>query len=219
MKYVIVFVLFLAVMSVDSFARQQRVTQVPNGGKFGCKTCHTGFGGPRNDFGIEIENNYLDGSGNVIWGPALAALDSDNDTKTNGEELQDPTGSWVIGEANPGDASLVSNPGDPESTVGVAIAAFGLPSSFTLKQNYPNPFNPSTTISFTVPTNSTVTLRVYNSLGQPIRDLVDGNMQPGEYSFLCDGQDKAGEVMGSGIYLVRLTSEGVDQTIRMLMMK
>ncbi len=218
-KYVGAVFLVVALLAVDSFARSKRVNQIPNGNTFNCVTCHTGQGGPRNDFGKAVGNGFLDGNGDVIWGPALAALDSDQDGVSNGEELQDPTGTWAIGQSNPGDVNIVSNPGDANSTVGVEITAFGLPRSFQLKQNYPNPFNPSTNIDFSVPHHADVKLTIYNSMGQPVRELVSEALQPGHYSYSWDGQSDAGEVMGSGLYLARLQSTDVERTIRMLLMK
>ena len=219
MKYFTILILFFMLLASESFARQKRVNQVPHGTINNCLTCHTGFGGPRNPFGQEIEAGFLDANGDVVWGPALAALDSDGDGPTNGEELQDPTGDWAIGQADPGDVTLVSNPGDPNSTVGVAIAGYGLPGTFALEQNYPNPFNPTTTISFAVPQYTTVSLRVYNSLGQPIRELVNGELQPGQHRVQWDGKSDAGDIMGSGLYLAQLQSENFTQTIRMLLMR
>ena len=118
-RYTLFTIFILLVMVTWSEARPFRVEQVPNGNVYGCLTCHTGTGGPRNPFGQEIEANFLDNPGNpsnanVEWGPALAALDSDDDSASNGEELQDPSGEWVSGEANPGETALVSNPGDPD---------------------------------------------------------------------------------------------------------
>ncbi|MBN1479065.1 T9SS C-terminal target domain-containing protein [candidate division KSB1 bacterium] len=218
-KSVTVFLMILVLLAADTFARQKRVAQVPNGNKFNCMTCHTSsFGGARNDFGKEVETSFLDANGDVIWGQALAALDSDQDTASNGEELGDPTGEWVQGQANPGQADLVSNPGDPNSTVGVAFAAYGVPSSFTL-QNYPNPFNPLTNITFTIPSHTNVTLTIYNSLGEPIRELVNQKLQPGHYEIAWDGQNETGELMSSGVYLARLQSENIQKTIRMLLIK
>jgi hypothetical protein len=48
-----------------------------------------------------------------------------------------------------------------------------LPEQFSLRQNYPNPFNPSTTISFTVPERSQVTLKIYDVLGKEVATLLN----------------------------------------------
>ena len=69
-------------------------------------------------FGQVVENNFLTESGidgDVQWGPVLAGQDIDSDGATNGEELQDPTGSWSRGQSQPGDASLVTKPWDANS--------------------------------------------------------------------------------------------------------
>lgn len=104
--------------SAPASARSHRQTQIPNGADFGCTVCHTSStGGARNAFGTDVQTSGLDGVGalgvqNVAWSATLAALDSDGDGLTNGEELGDPDGTWQIGDVNPdGDTS---NPGDPE---------------------------------------------------------------------------------------------------------
>ena len=97
--------------------RGKRLTQLPNGGVVGCNTCHIGGGGsPRNPFGLEVQANFLTVSGSagdVVWGPELASLDSDGDGVSNGAELGDPDGIWVVGDPDPANPFA---PGDPEST-------------------------------------------------------------------------------------------------------
>lgn len=115
----------------EAEARGQRLAQVPNSALSGCNTCHTtGGGSPRNPFGLEVQNNFLTeagASGAVMWGPELAALDSDGDGVSNGVELGDPDGTWVPGDADP--EGEIFAPGDPDSTppipepVATAVAA------------------------------------------------------------------------------------------------
>lgn len=111
-------------------ARATRVAQVPNGSVKGCATCHVepSGGGPRNAFGAEIEANFLSvpgGGGVVLWGPALAVLDSDGDGYSNGRELQDPNGTWSMGNPAPGSPILVTNPGIADPPPVPALGSFG----------------------------------------------------------------------------------------------
>ena len=141
LRILLVGTLFLGgLVAEEATARGKRVSQIPNGAAFSCNACHTAGGGsPRNAFGLELETNFLTAAGpagDVIWGPELAALDSDGDGASNGAELGDPDGTWVAGNPDPagdddsegedhteheheGDSSLagqVFNPGDPTST-------------------------------------------------------------------------------------------------------
>ncbi len=70
------------------------------------------------------------------------------------------------------------------------------PADFQLYQNYPNPFNPVTTINFSIPTTSKVSLKVYDILGKEVAVLVDESKSPGTYSVKFNA-DK----LSSGVYL------------------
>ena len=99
-------------------ARGWRPAQIPNGTVNTCQNCHMSpFGGDaRNPFGLTVQGGFLDSDFvNVVWGPELAAIDSDDDGFTNGEELGDPDGTWQAGDDPPGDPADVTLPGDPDS--------------------------------------------------------------------------------------------------------
>ena len=217
-KLIFAWLLIAAVMVSSAAARSHRVNQIPNGSRYSCQTCHTGaFGGVRNVFGLAVEANFLDVSGNVVWGAALAALDSDGDGVTNGGELQDPAGIWKINDPNPGVLASVSNPGDPASTTDVALVK--APDSFVLEQNYPNPFNPETTLSFSLPERVMTNLTIYNVAGYPVRELLNQALTEGEHQIIWDGKDHSGSSVGSGTYFARLTIADQVRTIRMLLVR
>jgi hypothetical protein len=89
-----------------------------------------------------------------------------------------------------------------------------VPKEFALYQNYPNPFNPSTTISYNLPSQGNVTLRVFNMLGQKVKELVNQFQTAGHYTLRFDA---AG--LPSGVYLYRLVTESGAITKKMLMLK
>jgi len=87
-----------------------------------------------------------------------------------------------------------------------------------LNQNYPNPFNPSTTISFSLPTESTdkAELIIYNLKGQQISKFSIFNSQS---SIVWDGTDQTDQPVSSGIYLYKLKSGSYSSTKKMILMK
>jgi predicted secreted protein len=88
--------------------------------------------------------------------------------------------------------------------VRLANQALGhVPYAFSLSANYPNPFNPSTTIRFTLPSASVVTLKIFNVLGQQVAAPVAGlTMAEGSHDVVFDGQS-----LSSGVYFYHLTAE------------
>jgi len=90
----------------------------------------------------------------------------------------------------------------------------GLPYALEMKQNYPNPFNPTTTIAFTLPVRSDVSLVVYNILGQGVETLVDETLEAGEHQVVWDSNHNP-----SGIYFYRLTYKNEVLTKKMTLLK
>lgn len=93
------------------------------------------------------------------------------------------------------------------------------PATFNLSQNYPNPFNPSTIISFDIPADAFVKLKVYNILGQEVVQLVNENKTAGKYQVNWNGTDNAGNKVTSGVYLYSLKANDFTSTRKMILTK
>jgi hypothetical protein len=89
-----------------------------------------------------------------------------------------------------------------------------MPGGFALSQNYPNPFNPSTQIRFDVPSESFVSLKVYDLLGREVATLVNQDLRAGTYSVAFNG-----EGLPSGTYIAAMSAAGHRATRKMLLMK
>ncbi|HNL25721.1 MAG TPA: fibronectin type III domain-containing protein, partial [bacterium] len=94
-----------------------------------------------------------------------------------------------------------------------------VPTEFALLQNYPNPFNPSTTIRYDLREDETVSLKIYNMLGQEVRTLRKGFQMAGEYRVQWDGRNNAGQVVSSGVYIYRLETKSYRATKKMMFLK
>ncbi len=89
-----------------------------------------------------------------------------------------------------------------------------IPKSYILNQNYPNPFNPQTTISYSLPVQSDVSVHIYNLLGQKVSTLFKGNQQAGEHSVTWDASE-----FPSGVYFARVETQKTVRSIKMTLMK
>ncbi len=97
---------------------------------------------------------------------------------------------------------------------GVEEDAVGSPLKFELGQNYPNPFNPTTQISYSVPQQSHVTLKVFNVLGMEVATLFSGIQDAGEHGATFDATK-----FSSGVYFYRLQAGNLSITKKMVFMK
>ena len=88
------------------------------------------------------------------------------------------------------------------------------PSDFTLTQNYPNPFNPSTTIRYSIPTNSHVTLKIFNLLGKEVTTVVDETLAAGKYTVTFNASNLA-----SGVYYYRIEAGSFKEVKKMVLIR
>ena len=89
-----------------------------------------------------------------------------------------------------------------------------LPKSVVLKQNYPNPFNAQTTISYSLPKASLVTIDIYDLLGRKLETLVEDNQNAGSYSIIWDASEQS-----SGIYFCKIKAGEISINRKMVLLK
>ncbi|MCR9134080.1 MAG: glycosyl hydrolase [bacterium] len=89
-----------------------------------------------------------------------------------------------------------------------------IPNTIHLQQNYPNPFNPTTTIGFSIPKTQYIELSIYNSIGQQVATLVNGELSAGLYNLNWEAGSYS-----SGIYFYQLRTNVGIFTKQMLLIK
>ncbi len=94
-----------------------------------------------------------------------------------------------------------------------------VPQACVLHDAYPNPFNPITTIKFDLPSSSHVSLKIYDIDGKLIKSLIDSGRESGYHSVEWDGTDNNGQIVSSGVYFYRITSNGLTATKSMTLLK
>jgi hypothetical protein len=97
---------------------------------------------------------------------------------------------------------------------GVVDEPNGRPESYKLGQNYPNPFNPTTKIEYNLPTESFVTLKVFNILGQEIVTIINEKQNPGNHTIQLEASK-----FTTGVYFYNLTAGNFVSTKKMVIIK
>ena len=88
---------------------------------------------------------------------------------------------------------------------GAAKTGQTIPAAYKLFENYPNPFNPTTTIRYSVPELSAVTLEIYDISGRLVSELVHSDIQAGTHTLDFDGSSLA-----SGIYVYKIKANSLE---------
>lgn len=91
---------------------------------------------------------------------------------------------------------------------------FNTVTDFALEQNYPNPFNPTTSISYSIPKNEFVTLKVYDVIGNEVATLVNTLQESGKHEVNFNASN-----LSSGIYFYKLTAGNYTQIMKMMLVK
>jgi len=135
------------------------------------------------------------------------------DTDMSCGRFPDGTLNWVIYDGN-------STPG-ATNTEPVAISDNGsvFAEGFSLHQNYPNPFNPETTIEYQIKSASQVTISIYNTMGQKVKEFTTQHTAPGTYNVSWNGIDQQGVSVSSGVYFYQMKANNYLATGKMLLVK
>lgn len=94
------------------------------------------------------------------------------------------------------------------------IEVNAIPTSFNLLQNFPNPFNPVTKISYSLPTKTFMSLKVYDIDGNEVAQLFEGYQEAGNHLTLFDGSN-----LSSGVYFYRLSSPSFSESKKLILLK
>lgn len=103
---------------------------------------------------------------------------------------------------------------DNEDWVTDVTPETGIPEVYSLDQNYPNPFNPSTSIRFSIPEQTNVSLKIFNSIGQEVASLINGELAAGNHEVNFNASK-----LSSGVYFYRIDTPAFTSTKKMILIK
>ena len=90
---------------------------------------------------------------------------------------------------------------------------------FTLDQNMPNPFRAETTIAFSIPKTTHVTLEVFDMLGRHLVTLTDTSLPPGKHTVRWDGKTESGLSISAGTYLYRIQTDTYQSSKQLIFLR
>ena len=96
----------------------------------------------------------------------------------------------------------------------VSLSQIQQPIEFTLAAAYPNPFNPTTTINFAIPSDSQVSISVYNLQGREVVSLASGSYDAGYHSVIWNA-----DTHSSGVYFVKMVAGSYVNTQKLMLLK
>ncbi|MDD2228027.1 MAG: C10 family peptidase [Candidatus Cloacimonetes bacterium] len=184
-----------------------------------CKDASTG------DILLARVNGELRGAEKFIAPEGFAAALIHIYTETSGEEIEFSI-LKVDGSELPISTTISSQ---PQEMIGSYPSFYNLelkagdtpvPVPTLLLGCYPNPFNPSTTISFSIAQdNSPVSIEIYNLKGQKVTTLVNTQLSKGNHSIVWTGKDDRKHSVASGVYIIRMSADGYNKSMKALLSK
>jgi flagellar hook assembly protein FlgD len=84
---------------------------------------------------------------------------------------------------------------------------------------YPNPFNPRTTVTFEMTDAQSVKLEICDMRGRVVKQLHNGMVEAGQFEAVWNGTDFSGHILPSGVYLAKLTGNGIGNAYKLVLTK
>lgn len=175
--------------------------------------------------GTYYENFPFTSQDSIVSTPAIGDLDNDGDYELivgtlDGLHVMDVQGelgerySWKMDRGNEHrngyfDVTLASTKDEQNP----------FPSEFSLGTNYPNPFNPITNITYRLPHQVRVTLKIFDVNGREVKTLVNSEKSAGYKSILWNGINNLGEPVTSGLYFYKIEAGSFSKTKKMILLK
>lgn len=148
---------------------------------------------------------YYTTNGGAVWNTENSVVQNGRLMKVKFSSLN--TG-WIVGQY--GNVFKTVNTGGLTGIAGNT----SVPAEYKLYQNYPNPFNPETKISFDIPDDNFVSLKVYDMLGREVSVLFEGRLSRGNHEITFDASSLSG-----GVYFYKLTTGKFNGVKKMLLIK
>jgi len=104
--------------------------------------------------------------------------------------------------------------GEITVTGAVSVESKESPAEFAISQSYPNPFNPVTSISYTLPYEQRITLKIYNVLGEEVAELADRIEPAGNHTVEWDASE-----FSSGMYFYRIIAGPFEETRKLMLVR
>jgi hypothetical protein len=114
----------------------------------------------------------------------------------------------------------VNRDGEKQTFGPVSVTVTGKkPRVFALHDAYPNPARGWISLAFDIPEHCFARMNIYNSAGQMIKTLVKGELAPGFYDVLWEGDGDGGRKVGHGVYFISLNAGDYQKTTKVLLIK
>ena len=93
------------------------------------------------------------------------------------------------------------------------------PLTYSITPAYPNPFNPETTIRFSLPEVTELTVTIHDILGRQVTELVQGELGPGHHSLRWNGTDASSNPVSAGVYFLQINSAEYTDFMKLILLK